>query len=75
MAGVPSPTEYSVNKAGAAWAKIHLDARLISVCHMTCRAMRERLEAYRSDGNEISTDEFRDAFRRYRDSFDRLLQV
>ncbi len=39
------------------------------------RAQRERLEAYRSNGNEISTDELRDAFRRYRDFFERLLQV
>ena len=39
------------------------------------RAQRERLEAYRSNGNETSTDELRDAFRRYRDFFERLLQV
>ena len=39
------------------------------------RAQRERLDAYRSSGNEISTDELRDAFRRYRDFFERLLQV
>lgn len=39
------------------------------------RAQRERLEAYRSNGNESSTDELRDAFRRYRDFFERLLQV
>ena len=39
------------------------------------RAQRERLEAYRSNGNGSSTDELRDAFRRYRDFFERLLQV
>jgi hypothetical protein len=39
------------------------------------RAQRERLEADRSNGEEISTDELRDAFRRYRDFFERLLQV
>jgi hypothetical protein len=39
------------------------------------RAQRDRLEAYRSNGNESSTDELRDAFRRYRDFFERLLQI
>ena len=39
------------------------------------RTQHERMEAYRSNGNESSTDELRDAFRRYRDFFERLLQV
>jgi hypothetical protein len=39
------------------------------------RAQRERLDAYRSNGNQSSTDELRDAFRRYRDFFERLLQI
>jgi hypothetical protein len=39
------------------------------------RTQHERLEAFRSDGNDSSTDELRDAFRRYRDFFERLLQV
>jgi hypothetical protein len=39
------------------------------------RTQHERMEAYRSSGNKSSTDELRDAFRRYRDFFERLLQV
>ena len=39
------------------------------------RAQRERLDVYRSNGNQTSTDELRDAFRRYRDFFERLLQI
>jgi hypothetical protein len=39
------------------------------------RTQHERLEAFRSNGNDSSTDELRDAFRRYRDFFERLLQI
>jgi hypothetical protein len=39
------------------------------------RSQRERLEARWSEGSETSTDDLRESFRRYRDFFDRLLQV
>jgi hypothetical protein len=39
------------------------------------RHQRERLEAAWSNGNEASTDDLRDAFRLYRDFFERLLRV
>lgn len=39
------------------------------------RQQRETLERQWSDGGEASTDDLRSAFQRYRDFFDRLLQV
>jgi len=39
------------------------------------RQQRQRLEAQWSRGAQVSTDELRDAFQRYREFFERLLQV
>ena len=39
------------------------------------RLQRQRLEAYWSEGADASTDDLRRAFQRYRDFFERLLQI
>jgi len=39
------------------------------------RRQRQRLESHWSDGGEASTDDLRESFHRYRDFFERLLEV
>lgn len=39
------------------------------------REQHDRMEARWSEGSDVSTEDMREAFRRYRDFFDRLLQV